>query len=263
MTRPNTRIATASGLAVGLIAVALAVTVWSYRQAVDARTRALESVSERAASHAAEAYLGREREAMNEFLLNPGTSIRSEIAALQASFRDSMSIIGLGDVHELPLVKAALERNDELVGIFAAIANENTSTVESIRGLVAKLDAREGAVAAPLRALRVLNSHQAYDVMHDAGASSSRALLAAILAGALALSGGLGFTLYALRLVREIDSRNRRLRDLDRMKDDFVASVSHELRTPLTSIRGYLELVLDGEAGDLTDEQRQFLSIVD
>jgi signal transduction histidine kinase len=47
------------------------------------------------------------------------------------------------------------------------------------------------------------------------------------------------------------------------VKDDFVASVSHELRTPLTSIRGYLELVLDGEAGDLTDEQRQFLSIVD
>jgi signal transduction histidine kinase len=47
------------------------------------------------------------------------------------------------------------------------------------------------------------------------------------------------------------------------MKDDFVASVSHELRTPLASIRGYLELVLDGEVGELTEGQRRFLSVVD
>ncbi len=43
--------------------------------------------------------------------------------------------------------------------------------------------------------------------------------------------------------------RNERLLELDHLKDEFVALVSHELRTPLTSIRGYLELVLDGEAG--------------
>ena len=47
------------------------------------------------------------------------------------------------------------------------------------------------------------------------------------------------------------------------MKDDFVASVSHELRTPLTSIRGYLELVREGEAGELTAEQQQFLAVVE
>ena len=57
--------------------------------------------------------------------------------------------------------------------------------------------------------------------------------------------------------------QNERLRELDRLKDEFVALVSHELRTPLTSIRGYLELVLDGEAGDVSDEQRQFLGVVE
>jgi PAS domain S-box-containing protein len=57
--------------------------------------------------------------------------------------------------------------------------------------------------------------------------------------------------------------QNEQLRELDRLKDEFVALVSHELRTPLTSIRGYLELVLDGEAGDLTDDQRQFLGVVE
>ena len=54
-----------------------------------------------------------------------------------------------------------------------------------------------------------------------------------------------------------------RLRELDRLKDAFVASVSHELRTPLTSIRGYLELVLDGEGGELTADQERFLQVVD
>jgi len=42
-----------------------------------------------------------------------------------------------------------------------------------------------------------------------------------------------------------------------------MSSVTHELRTPLTSIRGYTELLLDGEAGALTDDQRQFLGVVE
>ena len=64
-------------------------------------------------------------------------------------------------------------------------------------------------------------------------------------------------------LRRDLARQNEELKELDRLKDDFVASVSHELRTPLTSIRGYLELVLEREAGELTDEQESFLGVVD
>jgi signal transduction histidine kinase len=51
-------------------------------------------------------------------------------------------------------------------------------------------------------------------------------------------------------------------RELDRLKDDFVATVSHELRTPLTSMMGFLEMIREGEAGELNDEQKRFLAIV-
>lgn len=53
-----------------------------------------------------------------------------------------------------------------------------------------------------------------------------------------------------------------REREVDRMKTEFVGLVSHELRTPLTSIKGYVDLLIAGEAGEVNDEQREFLSIV-
>ncbi|MDF1606001.1 ATP-binding protein [Nocardioides sp. YIM 152315] len=46
-----------------------------------------------------------------------------------------------------------------------------------------------------------------------------------------------------------------RLRELERVKSDFVSTVSHELRTPLTSIIGYLEVLEDGAVGDLGKAQ--------
>jgi signal transduction histidine kinase len=58
-------------------------------------------------------------------------------------------------------------------------------------------------------------------------------------------------------------SQNQQLLELDRMKDLFVSSVSHELRTPLTSMIGYLEILREGDAGDLSQQQHRFLEIVD
>ena len=51
------------------------------------------------------------------------------------------------------------------------------------------------------------------------------------------------------------------LRAIDEMKTRFVSSVSHELRTPLTAIKGYLELLLFGVAGELNDEQRDYADV--
>ncbi len=59
----------------------------------------------------------------------------------------------------------------------------------------------------------------------------------------------------------ELRAANERLKELDRLKDDFLSMVTHELRTPLTSIRAFSEILHDSD--DLSAEQRrEFLSIV-
>lgn len=53
------------------------------------------------------------------------------------------------------------------------------------------------------------------------------------------------------------------LRELDRLKTEFVDAVSHELRTPLTSIRGYLELLRDDDVDLAADLARRCLDVID
>ncbi|GAB3861178.1 hypothetical protein GCM10027610_103290 [Dactylosporangium cerinum] len=54
-----------------------------------------------------------------------------------------------------------------------------------------------------------------------------------------------------------------RLRELDKVRADLVATVSHELRTPLTSILGNVEVIVDGDAGTLHTSQARLLAAVE
>ena len=61
---------------------------------------------------------------------------------------------------------------------------------------------------------------------------------------------------------RILQEANERLQELDKMKSNFLATVSHELRTPLTSVIGYSEMLLEGMAGSLNDEQREYVGTI-
>lgn len=62
------------------------------------------------------------------------------------------------------------------------------------------------------------------------------------------------------RIVRQMRESTNRLKALDEAKDDFVSMASHQLRTPLTSVKGYVSMVLEGDAGKINDQQRKLLT---
>lgn len=61
---------------------------------------------------------------------------------------------------------------------------------------------------------------------------------------------------------RELEKANRELKEVDRLKSDFLSNVSHELRTPLTSIRSFTEILLDSPTAISPEEQKEFLTII-
>ena len=59
----------------------------------------------------------------------------------------------------------------------------------------------------------------------------------------------------------ELQAANERLKELDRLKDDFISTVTHELRTPLTSMRAFSEILLDNPEQPAAERER-FLRIL-
>ena len=111
------------------------------------------------------------------------------------------------------------------------------------------------------------------------GAASARVMVSSIVKGeALSLAGVMQIldetsqvveyshrleqkSLELERTSRELRAANERLKELDRLKDEFVATVSHELRTPLTSVRAFSEILRDNPDVDPAKRQ-EFLAII-
>lgn len=58
---------------------------------------------------------------------------------------------------------------------------------------------------------------------------------------------------------RKLKRTNEKLKQLDETKDEFISMASHQLRTPLTSVKGYLSMVLEGDAGEVNQMQHKLL----
>ncbi len=57
----------------------------------------------------------------------------------------------------------------------------------------------------------------------------------------------------------KLKKTNEKLKAMDETKDEFISMASHQLRTPLTSVKGYLSMVLEGDAGEINETQRKLL----
>jgi signal transduction histidine kinase len=90
--------------------------------------------------------------------------------------------------------------------------------------------------------------------------------LALVLAASTVALAALPVMFRQAMLTRMLEDQDRvvaRLEALDRSKSDIIGTVSHEMRTPLTSISGYVELVLDDEGGEIPEDAKDMLRVVD
>ncbi len=103
---------------------------------------------------------------------------------------------------------------------------------------------------------QVFEGENVYDMEIELVRKEGSALIAEISASPIFQGGEI---VSAQGIVRDVSVK----KEVDRMKTEFISTVSHELRTPLTSIRGYVDMILDGDTGEINEDQRKFLEIVD
>ncbi len=98
------------------------------------------------------------------------------------------------------------------------------------------------------------------------GTQTSVPTVALILASAAVALSAVPVMFRQANLVRLLEGREQvveRLEQLDKSKSHLIEAVSHEMRTPLTSILGYLELVLDGARGHVSEDAKDMLRVAD
>jgi PAS domain S-box-containing protein len=77
-----------------------------------------------------------------------------------------------------------------------------------------------------------------------------------LLAHTAPVRNDLGETLGSVTVLQDI----RHLKELDKMKSEFIAMVAHELRAPIASVEQQLNVILNGMAGEVTAKQEKLLS---
>jgi len=105
------------------------------------------------------------------------------------------------------------------------------------------------------------------DTLHNSGAPLTREISLAggregtekvYQALASTIQGDDGKVHGVVTVLRDITSQ----KELERMKSNFLSVVSHELKTPLHSIRGFIDIILMGRTGPVTETQKDFLETV-
>ncbi|MGN6611196.1 MAG: ATP-binding protein [Angustibacter sp.] len=163
-----------------------------------------------------------------------------------------------GPTHPLESAGAVASRGHQSL----AVDDVDTYLQGGPAGTGGAVAARAYAGAGPMVVAPVLVGQERIGVLVCARAAGRPRFDAAEVGLIETVAGDLARAVHHARLFEQQNTVVGQLRELDRTKSDFLSTISHELRTPLTSIAGYVEMMRDGDAGELQPMQDNMLEIV-
>jgi methyl-accepting chemotaxis protein len=221
----------ASTIVVVLLAGTFALTIWENEHAHAKAQHERVSESDRVRASLLVTAFWREHESMNEYLLTRGPGLLTELRRESVDFQTDS--VGLGAT--VPRARALVAKMRSANTAFIA-AFEQLRRAKGSRAIAAgfpRLDSAGAAVLAPLNPLQAIYNSGVASDQSATDAAYERSLLAGIIGAIIAIGAGLGFALYALRLIARSDERQTRLaRLIDQTSSSIsvLADVARELR---------------------------------
>ncbi len=169
--------------------------------------------------------------------------------------------IGRGESH--PLDDASLRRIALMERTAVAMGLDDPHLSPADRSALPRLD-KGAMLAAPLIVHgEAIGLVQLIDIDPRRSFTESELSLAQAIANVVgsALENSRLYSALARRAA-QLEAAYNDLRDADRTTDEMIQNISHELRTPLAPIIGYTDMLLAGDLGSLTEEQRRVLEII-
>jgi methyl-accepting chemotaxis protein len=205
------RIAYAAAAIIALLSAAVAVTIWRYEDAVSSSDHALAARSEALRAQQAQTALWREREGVNEYVVTREAAVLAEVTAASGRFTAATAGLGSDVATERALVARARAANTLFV---RAIARSRVTSPRSGVELIDRLNVLEPGVTTPLARLQGIYAREVSADQRTVARADQQAFIAALVGGLLAIAGGIGFALLALRLVGRLSLRERELESL-------------------------------------------------
>jgi methyl-accepting chemotaxis protein-like sensor len=221
---PARRIVLATAIVIPLLAGTAAISAWRFEHAISAKDVALHAHAESAYAVGAELAFWRERQAMNEYLIDRDPALLNELRGQAAAFENSLR--GLGGAQDAPGKQAFVSKARTGNRVVLAEFDELRRIAGGGTRAIGRLQSPEAAVTSSLDRLRAIYRAEIPVRLAEARAARHEAILAAIGGAVLASLGALLFAWYALGLVGRLDLVIGRVRSTS----SVLSTVANELR---------------------------------
>ena len=227
------RIVLAIALVIALLGGAVGASIWRYQVALhQAKLRSIAQAEQYQALQATN-HFWREREAANEYLLGKSPVAAGEVRTEAKAFAKATAGLGTDVPAELALMVRSRAGNAAFVATFERNRGAAARGRIPEQRVIDLLNAGESEILAPLDSLRAIFAGELVTDSAKASSAASQALMVSIFAALVALLGGVGFGVFALRLVGRIAGREVKLQGLVahvRSTLGSLSGVSTELR---------------------------------